>query len=692
MGCSSARTRSTCATRSQTERLARAGFGCRHIGDGTMHRMASPSRSGQTARPRERRRRRARRGPRADAGAGRLRLRRGPRARPLHADEPAGLGPRAHRRVRGPVARPPLRRAAAAARRAGRRLRRVRDPARRPRRRCRSCARRRRASTWPRSARARSRSIAQRGSATAILHELVAPPRAAAQRDDAADAPARPAATATSCPAGVPPPPAAGAARHTGLELVEIPAGECTIGAPADRLRLRQRAPAPPHRRARLPDRPHADHQRDLPDLRRGRRLRAARVVVRRGLGVEGGVRHHHDLQAGRRTSAPSGAWAGSSHSTRIGPSSTSPGSRPTPSPARTTPASRPRSSGRRRRPGTRSWSRARRIRGATSRRSPASTPTSTSSAGGPAPAGAYPAGASPVRVPGDDRRRLGVDRKPTSTATRASRRIPTASTPRSFFGSGYSVLRGGLVGDARARVATATFRNWDYPQRRQIFAGLADREGPDEDRCSTAPTSSIDSCVSRPSERCARRRRARRAHAAVQGAAAQALLRRPRLGAVRADLRAARVLPDPHRARDPRASRAPRSSRSHRRRRARRARLGRRGQGADPARRDGARPGRCAATSRSTCPSTRSSEAAEQLVDEYDGLQVHGVIGDFERHLDERPRAGRRPADRRAARRHDRQLPARAAAGAAAARDRRAARSRGPAAARHRPRQGPRA
>ena len=32
--------------------------------------------------------------------------------------------------------------------------------------------------------------------------------------------------------------------------------------------------------------------------------------------------------------------------------------------------------------------------------------------------------------------------------------------------------------------------------------------------------------------------------------------------------------------------------------------------------------------------------QAAEELVSEYDGLQVDGVIGDFERHLGERARA----------------------------------------------------
>jgi gamma-glutamyl hercynylcysteine S-oxide synthase len=40
------------------------------------------------------------------------------------------------------------------------------------------------------------------------------------------------------------------------------------------------------------------------------------------------------------------------------------------------------------------------------------------------------------------------------------------------FFGADYRVLRGGSWA-TRARVATPTFRNWDFPQRRQIFAGL---------------------------------------------------------------------------------------------------------------------------------------------------------------------------------------------------------------------------
>jgi iron(II)-dependent oxidoreductase len=40
------------------------------------------------------------------------------------------------------------------------------------------------------------------------------------------------------------------------------------------------------------------------------------------------------------------------------------------------------------------------------------------------------------------------------------------------FFGTDYRVLRGGSWA-TRARVITPTFRNWDYPQRRQIFSGF---------------------------------------------------------------------------------------------------------------------------------------------------------------------------------------------------------------------------
>jgi iron(II)-dependent oxidoreductase len=40
------------------------------------------------------------------------------------------------------------------------------------------------------------------------------------------------------------------------------------------------------------------------------------------------------------------------------------------------------------------------------------------------------------------------------------------------FFGEGYRVLRGGSWATS-SHIASTTFRNWDYPQRRQIFAGV---------------------------------------------------------------------------------------------------------------------------------------------------------------------------------------------------------------------------
>ena len=40
------------------------------------------------------------------------------------------------------------------------------------------------------------------------------------------------------------------------------------------------------------------------------------------------------------------------------------------------------------------------------------------------------------------------------------------------FFGGDYRVLRGGSWATS-PRVSTVTFRNWDHPIRRQIFAGV---------------------------------------------------------------------------------------------------------------------------------------------------------------------------------------------------------------------------
>jgi iron(II)-dependent oxidoreductase len=88
-----------------------------------------------------------------------------------------------------------------------------------------------------------------------------------------------------------------------------------------------------------------------------------------------------------------------------------------------------------------------------------------------PAPAGAYPDGAAPCGALG----MLGDVWEWTSTpfdGYPGFRAHPYKEYSEVFFGPGHRVLRGGSWATA-ARVATATFRNWDFPQRRQIFSGV---------------------------------------------------------------------------------------------------------------------------------------------------------------------------------------------------------------------------
>ena len=80
---------------------------------------------------------------------------------------------------------------------------------------------------------------------------------------------------------------------------------------------------------------------------------------------------------------------------------------------------------------------------------------------------GATPAGA--TRAAG---RLLGVDGQRLRRLPAASRRSPTPTTPRSSSARDYKVLRGGSWA-TRPSVARNTFRNWDLPERRQIFAGF---------------------------------------------------------------------------------------------------------------------------------------------------------------------------------------------------------------------------
>ena len=90
---------------------------------------------------------------------------------------------------------------------------------------------------------------------------------------------------------------------------------------------------------------------------------------------------------------------------------------------------------------------------------------------GGTAPAGAYPAGASPYGCLG----MIGDVWEWTSTRFDGYPGFvayPYREYSEVFFGSKYRILRGGSWA-TRTSVATPTFRNWDYPQRRQIFAGI---------------------------------------------------------------------------------------------------------------------------------------------------------------------------------------------------------------------------
>jgi iron(II)-dependent oxidoreductase len=91
--------------------------------------------------------------------------------------------------------------------------------------------------------------------------------------------------------------------------------------------------------------------------------------------------------------------------------------------------------------------------------------------ASGPVAASAFPAGASPygcVAMIGD------VWEWTSSPFTGYPGFVadPYPEYSEVFFGEDYRVLRGGSWA-TRARVITPTFRNWDYRQRRQIFAGF---------------------------------------------------------------------------------------------------------------------------------------------------------------------------------------------------------------------------
>ena len=90
---------------------------------------------------------------------------------------------------------------------------------------------------------------------------------------------------------------------------------------------------------------------------------------------------------------------------------------------------------------------------------------------GGTAPVGSLPAGASPYgceQVIGDVWEWTATEFE----GYPGFRAHPYREYSEVFFGQGHRVLRGGSWA-TRSRVAAPTFRNWDLPQRRQIFAGV---------------------------------------------------------------------------------------------------------------------------------------------------------------------------------------------------------------------------
>ena len=253
-----------------------------------------------------------------------------------------------------------------------------------------------------------------------------------------------------------------------------MPAGPCEIGAPAtgfsyDNERPRHRVDLPAFRIGRTPI-----TNATFLHLRRGRRLRAPPVVERRGVGVEGGVRHHPPRGLGPRVRV--GEWR---RWTIDGWAPLDPDE----------PVVHV------------SWfeadALARVARGPASHRGGVGEGGDLGPGGGsgadypwgdeppdggranldhgaarPGAGGRLPGGRFAVRRARDARRRVGVDVDRLPRATTGFVAHPYREYSEVFFGDRYKVLRGGSWA-TRSRVATPTFRNWDLPYRRQIFSGV---------------------------------------------------------------------------------------------------------------------------------------------------------------------------------------------------------------------------
>ena len=254
-----------------------------------------------------------------------------------------------------------------------------------------------------------------------------------------------------------------------------------------ERLCLRQRAAAPLPPTSAATDRADAGIT-NVHLLRRSSRAAAIErrgVVVRRGLGVEARSTTSLDLAGGRAdlsAEVASRAARAAAPPCRIGlvvHVSLVRGRRLLPARTARPPPHRDQSGGRRR-PGTRRRSMLSRFPWGNSDRAPGPRPARERRPVrlGPSKPGrsSHPGWSLSVPAARADRRRVGVDVQRLRRLSGLPPPIPykeylrASSSARDEHGR---VLRRAAHWATRARVVTPTFRNWDYPQRRQIFAGL---------------------------------------------------------------------------------------------------------------------------------------------------------------------------------------------------------------------------
>ena len=253
---------------------------------------------------------------------------------------------------------------------------------------------------------------------------------------------------------------------------VLVPGGPFTMGTSTEPWALDNERPAHTVDVAAVLHRYHAGDLRRIRRVHRGRRIRRPPLVDRGRLGAPAAGRAGRAavLEPGRRAVGPGGV-----RRDRAGPAGGTRAARVLVRGRRLRPLGgaagcRPRPSGRRRPGSTRRPACPAGTRGA--------TPSRTASHANlgqrflrPAPAGSYPDGAAPCgarQLIGDVWEWTSSDFVPYPGFSA----WPYREYSEVFFGPEYKVLRGGsfAVSPVACRV---TFRNWDYPIRRQIFAGF---------------------------------------------------------------------------------------------------------------------------------------------------------------------------------------------------------------------------